>query len=486
METNIGKVTAEVSLSEKNKTEFLLEQLNKNIMPSVPLTEDDVHIRCMYLVSDQLNSYGGKFPLEELHRIKELIIDSPLLVGHQKDQLPIGRNFYAEHVLVDNVNWIKCFFYWLKSAENAKDLQQNIDGGVIKECSIGFTFSKPVCSICASDIRSCRHEPFSSYRQNGVAQECFFYYTKIEKVLEASLVYRGAIPNTSISNDLSDSNMPNAYPQELHLEDVDQEDVLITPKYIGLDVIVSSSFSKLNVHRVDGKAVSDSIVKRYFKEFPKNLQNQFGQLIGFRGKERCSLEELQKFLKGELSIVKRIELKLFPSSALIKSTYKNIDIFRNQICRKDSIELLSQKLKTKEGIRIWSLHNFLPIEQLTNADDKFDTTLPAIPKMTYQIDYDNQHHATLSLFTENDRTTFGIQRFTYQEFRKGKKFVAERITNSNISKINSTKHNSGKIINVENKNLSVQVQLNGILQGELYIQPIRINNKEKFQIYKRT
>ena len=42
--------------------------------------------------------------------------------------------------------------------------------------------------------------------------------------------------------------------------------------------------------------------KKFFKEFPQNISNHFGQLIGYRGKERCSKDELLKFILGELPL----------------------------------------------------------------------------------------------------------------------------------------------------------------------------------------
>ena len=481
METNIGKITAKLSLEEKSKIEFLLEQLNNNIKPSIPLTAEDIHIRCMYLVSDQLNSYGGKFPLEELQRIKDLIIDSPVLVGHKKDELPIARNFYAEHVIKDNVNWIKCFFYWMKSANNANDLKQNIDGGIIKECSIGFTFAKPVCSICHADIRTCRHEPFGQYTQHGSRQECFFYYTQVEKVLEASLVYRGAISNTTISNELSTTTEKSQIPAQLKLEELKSDEVLlITPFYFGIDVHVNSSPSQITLLTDDNQTIPNSITNRFFKEYPRNLQNHIGQLVGYRGKERCSLEELQKFIQGESSIVKRVELKLFPTEKIVKSIYKNIDIMRYRICKKEMVDSVSQKLKTKDGIRIWSLKNFQSISKDSHslqlsADDR-------IP-MSYNLRYDNQKNAILSIYSQQDKTEFLIQRFSKQDFDNGRKFLASKIKLNADIQNSFTKYNSGRINSIECSDQATYLKLEGVLQGEIFIQPIRLLNEDKYQMY---
>jgi hypothetical protein len=58
----------------------------------------------MFLISDQVNSYGGCFPSDEHEDLARLLIDSPVLVGHTKDKLPIARNFKAELVEKDESN----------------------------------------------------------------------------------------------------------------------------------------------------------------------------------------------------------------------------------------------------------------------------------------------------------------------------------------------------------------------------------------------
>jgi len=100
----------------------------------------------MFIVSDQVNSYGGCFPTEEHQNLTNLLIDSPVMIGHRKDSLPIARNFHAETIEKDGVNWVKVYFYWLKETDKSEDLKKKIDGGIYKECSISFLFNFPECS----------------------------------------------------------------------------------------------------------------------------------------------------------------------------------------------------------------------------------------------------------------------------------------------------------------------------------------------------
>ena len=203
MEYLLGNLEAKLLEKEEIPSDELIFLINSRIKPPVEVRKDDVFIRAMFLVSDQVNSYGGCFPSDEHGNLARLLIDSPVLVGHTKDKLPIARNFKAEIVKKDEANWIKVWFYWLKESAGSLSLKENIDHGIYKECSIGFTFELPECSICSEDMRRCQHIPFKSYPgPDDQLMQAHFNYRKISKVLETSLVYRGALPNTSITNDL--------------------------------------------------------------------------------------------------------------------------------------------------------------------------------------------------------------------------------------------------------------------------------------------
>ena len=203
MECLLGNLEAKLLEKEEIPSDELISLINSRIKPPVEVRKDDIFIRAMFLISDQVNSYGGCFPSDEHENLARLLIDSPVLVGHTKDKLPIARNFKAEQIKKDDINWIKVWFYWLKESSGSLSLKENIDHGIYKECSIGFTFEFPECSVCSQDMRRCQHIPFKSYTVPDCrTRPAHFNYRKISKVLETSLVYRGALPNTSITNDL--------------------------------------------------------------------------------------------------------------------------------------------------------------------------------------------------------------------------------------------------------------------------------------------
>ena len=88
MENLFGKITASLIDNDLSFPPELVDIINTNIKPPEKVTADTVYIRAMYIVSDEVNSYGGRFPDDEFDTLMNLIVDSPVLIGHKKDQLP--------------------------------------------------------------------------------------------------------------------------------------------------------------------------------------------------------------------------------------------------------------------------------------------------------------------------------------------------------------------------------------------------------------
>ncbi len=323
MKELVGKLTAALAEKEGLPPGQLVDKINLNINPPEKVTAENVYIRAMYIVSDKVNSFGGKFPIDEHVRLLPLLIDTPVLVGHRKDSLPIARTFHAEMVEKDNTHWIKAYFYWLKNAEGAETLKNNIDGGIYRECSISFIFAFPECSICGSDMRRCGHRPFQKYMNEKVEREAFFNYRQIEKVLESSLVYRGAVPDTSLTNelllftgnDLKGIPAPPLSPRnriwELNRFRPGQR-FLVSPAYESLRVVLEKEGADIRLYDVQAREILSPRVSEFLKglKLPADNFMAEGRLLGLRGKERRPAGEIVSLLRGEKSQIRRLELRL--------------------------------------------------------------------------------------------------------------------------------------------------------------------------------
>jgi hypothetical protein len=200
MDGSNGTITVEFADSGATPTPEMLELINNSLPVGSKLTRDGVFVRAMYVTSDAVNTQGGRFRSEDLSALSSLISGVPVMIGHDKSKLPIGRCFKSELVERSGAKWAKAWFYWLKDCSEADDLRAKIDGGICNECSLSFSFSVPECSICGGDIRKCSHLAGKTYRDElGDIKVCHFIYAGIKTVNEISLVYRGAVPGTAIT-----------------------------------------------------------------------------------------------------------------------------------------------------------------------------------------------------------------------------------------------------------------------------------------------
>jgi hypothetical protein len=201
MTTLIGQLSAQPTKSGNQPPDEMIALINARIAPPQPLRADQVHVRSVRLVSDEVNDHGGRFPADEHERLCELVVDSPVLIGHDRSRLPVARNFAARCIDDGERQWVTVWFYWLRGPDGDR-LAADIDGGVVKEGSIGFEFRLPQCSVCGADIRRCEHIPGQQYTDDtGTTQIAHYEYRDIVRVLETSLVYRGATPGTRIGNE---------------------------------------------------------------------------------------------------------------------------------------------------------------------------------------------------------------------------------------------------------------------------------------------
>lgn len=497
MVARLGRVTVDLSATiEESSSPELVSLINSNVKPPEEISAGDVYIRAMYVVSDEVNSFGGRFPADELENVARLLIDSPVMVGHRKDKLPIARNFYARVERRGEQLWVKSYFYWLKNADNARDLQENIDGGIYKECSIGFTFHLAECSICSRDIRVCEHEPFKTYLgRNGLKSEpCRFDYRQIDRVLETSLVYRGALPNTSVTKELTAAaSVRLEQPKRItHLSELKPEiDYLVTPCYEGLMVRVTESGQDRPVELLEESSI-DIDPSRFSSSVPeeslKSVSGRIGQLVGYRGKERMNLDQLKRFLRGDSSAVTRIELKLFPEleqegqHTKVAVTDRFLKVLRYRIVKGSELTKTIPTLMTRQGVRIW------PSDQSPahNSGYLFQPGGSEQIAGKYRLSTNGSDGTALfTLETDSHIDRFQIKGFDLNRMQSGRRFMADRLSKDHDSSLPSgVTLLTGMIKNLSEEKSCLCMSLTGSLNGSYRIVPARLNGEERFVIYR--
>ena len=503
MSASLGRVTARLAEPAERVTADLIDLINRNVNPPTPIEVDDVYIRAMFVVSDEVNSFGGRFPIEEHDRLAELLVDSPVMVGHRKDKLPIARNFHATTVERDGRPWVKSYFYWLKSAEGADSLRENIDGGIYKECSIGFTFLFPECSICGKDIRNCEHEPLASYEVDGRKVTCHFNYRQIERVLETSLVYRGAVNDTSVSKELrTDGTQPlhevACLKEPIHLNDLSQLDqgceYLVTPYYDGMLVCIERLGLQPTLCRADGEELPDEICRRFGLEQLPTGDDLYGILVPYRGKERLSLNYLAKLLDGRASIVSRLELKLIPQEGLDLSILSEnggpdrIRLLRHEVVSVDHIDAVARLLMTRDGVRLWPLAETPPVSagfRYRPNGDKLSSDVYQICAVCEDGDSRFSKDSMVLMFPVNgEYRRFEVRQCDPSRLAQGARFVADELALSDTRRTSSDTSQTGRLVEITQRRGGYLLRLAGVLEGGYALRKIRLDGKQRFLFYR--
>jgi hypothetical protein len=491
MKERFAQLNADLTASADDAIgEELVRLINDNIKPPDPVTANDVYVRSMYIVSDAVNSYGGRFPQEEHERLVSLLVDSPVLVGHRKDGLPIGRTFHAVTVERQGKPWVRSYFYWPKGSDQAEILREHIDKGVYKECSIGFTYLIPECSICGEDIRRCRHNLFQTYSTGSGEQLCHFNYRQIERVLETSLVFRGATPETSITRDLAAPDaaphepMPASVPLEIlaNLNELcDRVSYLVVPHYEGKNMTISHERTGVTATDSDGKMVPIAGLNSLSSILSQG-EELHGKLVGYRGKERRSQTELDRYLAGSSGPVTRTVLYLYPDSQRGKvgdfSGEFPIRFFRHRVAQKENLLEASNELATKSGVEIWEIGaDCARCGGVRYVPENGEPVQPNSFQVMCGLSIDS---AVLRILHEGIESRYSLSKFRRAGLLGGARFVADSA---------ETGQGMGRTILLSGEvkarlaSGGYRLCLTQPFDAELRVQPIRLNGRDRTMIY---
>jgi hypothetical protein len=168
--------------------EALLAQVNAFALR--PLATDEFVVFTMDLCHNQMDRHFSRFPDEELEKINKMTPGRPLMERHDlRGTLPRGT-FFRSVLHNDEARGrlsVRPDVYVLRTPDNAGFIL-NIEGGVYRETSIGFSFRTPECAICGKDLRTCDHVPGRTY---GDAV-CHYVMRDVLEVIEGSVVPTGS------------------------------------------------------------------------------------------------------------------------------------------------------------------------------------------------------------------------------------------------------------------------------------------------------
>lgn len=177
---------AVVGMRSREESAELLEEVNRFALRE--LTRDEFAVFTLDLCNNKIDRHFSRFPDEELEKISQMVPGRPLMERHDlRGTLPRGTFFRSQLRRDDEDLSVRPDVYVLRSKEN-EDFILNIEGGVYRETSIGFSFKTPECSICERDLRTCEHVPGRSYGD----ESCHYVMREVLEVIEGSVVSSGS------------------------------------------------------------------------------------------------------------------------------------------------------------------------------------------------------------------------------------------------------------------------------------------------------
>ena len=133
-----------------------------NAQALVELTAEDVFVFRIAACDDQPDRDNEQFTLECLQGLAKLYVGKTVIMDHKWSAANQTARVYDTAVeLSEGVNRLILYAYMLRSEATA-DMIASIEGGILREVSVGCAVEDAVCNICGANKRKswCEHMPF--------------------------------------------------------------------------------------------------------------------------------------------------------------------------------------------------------------------------------------------------------------------------------------------------------------------------------------
>ena len=161
-----------------------LEQINH--FSRKKLTADEVYTFAVRLCDNEVDRDGERFESETLDGLAQLFVGRTGIFDHEWSANGQTARIYRTEVVDepgvlmaagDGCRYIKGYAYMLRTPGN-EELIAQLDGGILREVSVGCAVGRSVCSVCGQQAGSCAHK-------KGECYDGKLCYTKLEGAVDA-------------------------------------------------------------------------------------------------------------------------------------------------------------------------------------------------------------------------------------------------------------------------------------------------------------
>lgn len=134
-----------------------------NALSRRALTAEEVYTFSVRACDDQPDRDDERFSTQCVKELAPLFVGKPVLFDHRwSAHEQTARIYGAEAVTESGVTYLLVKAYLLRLPET-ESLIHAIDGGILKEVSVGCTVSTVTCNICGELYYGCEHRRGSEY-----------------------------------------------------------------------------------------------------------------------------------------------------------------------------------------------------------------------------------------------------------------------------------------------------------------------------------
>ena len=146
-----------------------LEQINR--FSRTKLTAQQVYTFAVRLCDNEVDRDGERFSSETLEGLAELFVGKSGIFDHQWSAAGQTARIYRTQVVDepgtrtragDGYRFVKGWAYMLRTKGN-EELIAQLEGGILREVSVGCAVERTVCSVCGARAGSCEHRKGETY-----------------------------------------------------------------------------------------------------------------------------------------------------------------------------------------------------------------------------------------------------------------------------------------------------------------------------------
>lgn len=150
------------TVSGATPTETDMKHINQLTLREL-MPEEVYTFRCV-ACNDQVDRDFERFPVETLEKLAPMFVGKTVIFDHMwsaKGQT--ARIYRAEVVWQDDGRHDLLTACYMMRNDSTENVIAAIEGGILKETSIGCAISRAVCTICGEDYGTCDHQKGQAY-----------------------------------------------------------------------------------------------------------------------------------------------------------------------------------------------------------------------------------------------------------------------------------------------------------------------------------